>query len=378
MRILVGGDICPTKYDEEQFVNGNENLFDASVRKVINQADFVIANLETPLIEELHPIQKSGAVFGNTPQILNFIKNVGIDYLNLANNHILDHGEKGLFSTLNSLEQKGIQCGGAGMDFQQANDPKIIEIKGEKLGILAYTEHEFSVSVNNQPGANPLDIIDFSLKIDALRKEVDLLILLYHGGKEHYALPSPQQQKNCRFFIDSGVDAVICQHSHMGGAIEDYKNKKIIYGQGNFQFDPQPLKHEWLYKGILVELILDQKELSFNFLPIVHRSLKNKKAIGVSRMSGQEGKEYLLNLHELGEKVKEINFVENEWEKECLKHEQKYLSVINGNGRVMRKLNEKFKFLNLIYSGKRKTILKNVFWCETHREIVQTLLKRNN
>lgn len=65
----------------------------------------------------------------------------------------------------------------------------------------------------------------------------DYTIVLYHGGKEHYRFPSPNLQKYCRKFIEKGANIVICQHSHCIGCEENYKNGKIIYGQGNFLFD---------------------------------------------------------------------------------------------------------------------------------------------
>jgi len=49
--------------------------------------------------------------------------------------------------------------------------------------------------------------------------------------------------------------------------------------------------------------------------------------------------------------------------------------VLNGNGRIMRKLNEKFPWLKVVYKNERKLVLKNIVTCETHHEIVKTILK---
>ncbi len=85
-------------------------------------------------------------------------------------------------------------------------------------------------------GANlfaPLESMEHILN---LKNVCDYVIVLYHGGKEHYRYPSPQLQKICRKMAEKGADLVICQHSHCIGCMEKYNNATIVYGQGNFIF----------------------------------------------------------------------------------------------------------------------------------------------
>ena len=42
-----------------------------------------------------------------------------------------------------------------------------------------------------------------------LKKQCDYVIVLYHGGKEHYRYPSPYLQKVCRKIVDKGADIVV-------------------------------------------------------------------------------------------------------------------------------------------------------------------------
>lgn len=85
--------------------------------------------------------------------------------------------------------------------------------------------------------ANPFVESKLYLDIQNIKKEVDYLIVIFHGGKEFYRFPSPILQKNCRSVIDFWADCVITQHSRCIGCEEIYKDRKIIYGQGNFIFD---------------------------------------------------------------------------------------------------------------------------------------------
>ncbi|MFC0604073.1 CapA family protein [Winogradskyella pulchriflava] len=376
VKLVIGGDICATKRDETAFLDGDALQLFSDTMPIVKSADLAIANLETPLITEASPIKKSGAVFGNNPKILKAIKEGGISFLNLANNHILDHGAKGLQTTINALKEYGLHYSGAGETIEQASQPFSIEIKGKTITILSYAEHEFSIAEHGKSGANPLDIMDFVDKIQNLKPKSDFILLLYHGGKENYSLPTPQQQKTCRFFIDQGVHMVVCQHSHIAGAFENYNKGKIYYGQGNFVFDPYPLKRDWLYKGFLIQVVINEdNSTDVELLPYIHKSFYGDE-IGIRKMDAQEAKSLLDTITIQNNKMSENpNYVHEEWLKLSKDLKNTYLSILNGNGRVMRKLNEKFPWLNFVYKNERKRVLKNVVTCETHHELIKTILK---
>lgn len=376
VKLVIGGDICATKRDENTFLEGDASKLFADVLPNIQSADLAIANLETPLINSPSPIKKSGAVFGNSPKMLDAIKSSGINFLNLANNHILDHGEQGLQTTIEALKNQGFNYIGAGNSIDEASKPFTIEIKGKTISILSYAEHEFSIAEHGKSGANPVDVIDFVTRIQDLKKSSDFVLLLYHGGKENYNLPTPKQQKLCRFFIDQGVNMVVCQHSHTAGVYENYNNGNIYYGQGNFVFDPYPLKRDWLYKGFLIELIInDDNSTNIQLIPYVHNSFY-KDEIGIRKMDTEESKIFMDAISKASKKmIEDPNYVHTEWVKLSKSLENTYLSVLNGNGRIMRKLNEKFPWLKFVYKNDRKLVLKNMVTCETHHEIVKTILK---
>lgn len=377
MRILIGGDIKPTERDLSFFIEGDEHKIWGDLMVEFKNADFTIANLETPLIDKQTPIQKSGAVFGSPKEILNAIKNVNISFLNLANNHILDHGIEGLNTTIKALKEYKINYGGAGNSLKTASEPYIQKNKNKIISILSYSESEFNVATNNSGGGNPLDIIDFIQKIREIKKVSDFIILLYHGGKENYMLPTPKQQKLCKFFVEEGVDIVVCQHSHIGGAYEEFSDGVIFYGQGNFVFDPYPLKRDYLYKGFVIDVNINvDNTFQYKLLPYVHNSL-NEDGVGIRKMNDVESKTFLNNIESYNQKIiSNPNFVFEEWEKLTRNLENTYFSVLNGNGKILRKINEKTGILNTIYKNKRKLLLKNYLTCETHQEILQTILKR--
>ena len=251
------------------------------------------------------------------------------------------------------------------------------KIKDRIITILSYAENEFSIAGQNKPGANPIDLIDFTSKIQNLKDKSHFILLLYHGGKENYSLPTPNQQKLCRFFIDQGVDMVVCQHSHTPAVYENYNDGDIFYGQGNFIFDPYPLKKDWLYKGFLIELVIDKNYKNIRLIPFVHKSFLGNE-VGIRKMKPDEEKIFINGILEQNKKMKDNpNFINDEWIKKCKSLENTYLSILNGNGRIMRKLNEKIPWLKILYRNKKKLLLKNIVTCETHHEIIKTILNEN-
>ena len=143
-----------------------------------------------------------------------------MDLLTLANNHILDQDQQGLVSTCSVLDAAGIAYTGVGQTPEEAAKPYIFECDGKRIGVYACAEHEFSIVTEHSAGANPIDLLETPDHVAALKEQCDYVIVLYHGGKEHYRYPSPNLQKVCRKLVEKGADLVVCQHSHCIGCEE--------------------------------------------------------------------------------------------------------------------------------------------------------------
>src|ERR1039458_7494152 len=234
--LLIGADICPIEGNRPYFINGDAACLLNDLLPEFQQADLTIANLECLLVEQQSPIEKTGPTFGEPGACINGIKQAGVDVLNLANNHILEHGAPGLENTLAICTQAGIQTVGAGPNLDAARRILIRDLGGLRVGLLAVAEHEFSIATQHSPGANPLDLIDFVRNVTSHRDKFDYLIVLLHGGDE-FLVPSPRIQNTCRFMVEIGANAVIVQHPHVLGGYEDYRGGHIVYGQGALLMD---------------------------------------------------------------------------------------------------------------------------------------------
>lgn len=229
--IIIGADLVPTKQNLKEFEKGKSiDLIGDEIAKIIRDSDFSCFNLETPLIngnEEC--IDKWGPCIGAPASTVYGIKALNIDFLTLANNHIMDYGAEGLQSTIEALKTAGIQYSGVGSNLDEARKVFYTFVNGIKIGIYCCAEHEFSIASEHKSGVNPFDPMNSLDDVKSSKEEekADFLIVLYHGGKEHYRYPSPKLQKICHKLIEKGADLVVCQHSHCVGCKEEYKVQLI-------------------------------------------------------------------------------------------------------------------------------------------------------
>jgi hypothetical protein len=371
--ILIGGDLVPTKSNFALFNSANTaELLGDDLIDVLRRADFRVFNLEVPLADREEPIRKCGPNLIAPTSTINGIKGIQTDLLTLANNHILDQGENGLHSTIRVLKENDIDYVGAGSDLNDATQPYIHESDGIRVGFYACAEHEFTIATEHCPGANPFDPLESLDHISKLKNECDYIIVLYHGGKEHYRYPSPYLQKVCRKIIDKGADLVVCQHSHCIGAFENYNEGTIVYGQGNFLFDHS--ESDFWQTSLLLNVILTSGSMSVEYIPIV------KQGRGIRLADKQHSEEVLRDFYERSDQILNENFIQQEYDKFAAEMLKGYLNAFHGNNLLFRVLNRlcRHKLTNNLYSDKSLTVIRNYIECEAHRELVLTGLKNKD
>lgn len=367
MYLLIGADIVPTDSNVELFKTGNRRkLVGEEIEKILANASYRIFNLEIPLTDKEEPILKQGPNLIAPTESIEGYKALEVDILTLANNHILDQGEQALRSTIDVLDKAGIAHLGAGDNLRAASEPYIFEFCGKQIGIYACAEHEFSIATEKTGGANPFDPLWSLDHIEALKLRADYVIVLYHGGKEHYRYPSPNLQKICRRMVDKGADLVICQHSHCIGCEEKYKGGIIVYGQGNFLFDDSD--NECWQTGLLVKI---DEGMCVSYIPLV----KDRNSVRLA--NEDQGKDIIRAFRSRSEEIKTSNFVQESYDKFSESFLPFYLAKLKGKESFVYKVINKLsgnklreKSIRNKYDAKLLTALWNWIDCEAHHELL--------
>lgn len=368
MNILIGADLVPTKSNMKYFENKDiEKLVDNDLLKILKKADYRIFNLEIPLVDNETSINKCGPnLIASTKSGLG-IKALGVDFLTLANNHILDQGKNGLNSTLKVLKELNISFAGVGNTIEGAAKPFVFEIENKKIGIYCCAEQEFSIVSKNNAGANLFDPLESFDHIQNLKKEVDYVIVLYHGGKEHYRYPSPYLQKVCRKIVEKGGDLVICQHTHCIGCKEKWKKGIIIYGQGNFLFDND--ESEFWQTSLLINI---KDNFEIEYIPILRDGFSVK-------LADEKSKSDILNkFYKRSKEIKKEKFIEEKYEMFGKKSINNYLYSLSGINRWLKGIDKyifKGFFIRSYFNKKKLLTIQNYIECEAHRELLIKGLK---
>lgn len=268
MRLLVSGDFCPVFRCKDLLEQCQYDKLLNHVGPIIKQADYSIVNLECPIITGRRtPIPKCGPNLSTSENVIGLLKYAGFKAVTLANNHFLDYGEAGVKKSLAALDCNEINHVGGGINLSEASKTMMIEGYNEKIAIINCCEHEFSIATEKTPGSNPLNPIQQWYAITEARKQADFVVLIVHGGHEHYQLPSPRMQETYRFFIDCGADAVLNHHQHCYSGYEYYNGRPIVYGLGNFLFDWEGRRNSAWNEGYMAILTLTGGNVSLETIP---------------------------------------------------------------------------------------------------------------
>ncbi|MBC6369208.1 CapA family protein [Algoriphagus sp. AK58] len=369
MNILIGGDFFISNYYNERIV------IDESIVDVFNSVDYRIVNLESPLTSDIskNKILKSGPHLSSLPETtIPYLKQLKIDAVTLANNHILDYGENGILDTLNSLSKENIEYVGIGKGYVEASRPLFINKNGIKVAVLNFCENEWSVVNGGNMGANPLDVIDNINQIKQAKDICDKVICIIHGGHEYFNLPSPRMVKQYRFYADNGADAIIGHHTHCISGFEIYNNVPILYSLGNLLFSLPSSYKEW-YSGLVVKLFIEKgKTISFSLFSTSQDPKSFKLKID------NEGVLFDV-FHKLNNAIKNPEILNQLWLNYQLQEKRKYfntLSVSNVfNNKYFRGLLNKMGFGNLLLTTHFKKFLLNNIRCQSHHDMLKNLLE---
>lgn len=225
------------------------------VASYLRNADFTIGNLETNFggpkasdysIVKRHP-KTNWPMFNCPDSFADTLKALGFDVLTTANNHCMDCGVSGLKRTLDVLDKTGIEHTGTFRSQQESKQLLIKEVKGVKIGVLAYTKTTNKIPVPSNY-AWAVNLIEPPSKIfsDLSRLKdagAELTIVCMHFGREYGMYPIDQQKTLIPLLFKNGADIILGAHSHVIQPALFYDSKDIwgamkrryaIYSLGNF------------------------------------------------------------------------------------------------------------------------------------------------
>lgn len=257
---------------------GEDAVFSHSIDSLFGEARHVVANLECPVTHIQSPVFKR-FVFRGEPAWLPALRRHGITHLNLANNHSIDQGRKGLLDTRQQIEQAGMTPFGADSTLQRAARPLLLDTVPRRIYVLPTLRMalENYAYLPEQPSVSMESIDTLLQRISSLRQTDPqcYIIVCPHWGAEHRLQPTIDQRIAAHRMVDAGADCIIGHHTHTLQTIEAYRGKPIYYSIGNFIFDPlKPINS----RAALVKLTITATTARVETLPIVIRNCQPQLA----------------------------------------------------------------------------------------------------
>lgn len=161
-----------------------------------------------------------------------------------ANNHTLDRRDRGLYTTIKTLDAKGVDHIGTYADAEARAKalPYIKDIKGFKVGFLNYTYGTNGIRISGNVVVDYIDRKTIDADIRATRAAgAEILVVAVHWGDEYRLLPNAFQRDMAQFLKDRGVDLIIGGHPHVIQPMQlepndknNERNTLLVYSLGNF------------------------------------------------------------------------------------------------------------------------------------------------
>ncbi|SFS62339.1 CapA family protein [Paenibacillus sp. BC26] len=199
----------------------------AKVKPYLRNAHLTIGNLETTFSGPKFRPARGKLLFSSPDPFAATLRNLGFNVLGTANNHCMDGKVSGLKRTLSVLDRHGLRHTGTSRSAQEARRKLIVNVKGIRIGIVAYTKGTNGIAVPQAWMVNRLHRKKMIADVRSLKRRTDLIIACLHFGKEFRSYPDRSQLRLMQLLFRNGVNVVLGAHPHVLHPIKMTKIKDI-------------------------------------------------------------------------------------------------------------------------------------------------------
>ena len=252
IHIAAAGDLNVTdKVVWSGQMSGDFNYTNAfmDVAPILSEADLALMNFEGNVC---------GAPYGTETisapqQLLEALKNAGVDVLQMANSCSIKNGLLGLTATLANIRAAGLEPIGAyssADEFRKSKGYTIYQVGDVKIALVAFTKGVGSLGlpVGSEDCVNIL-YEDYYTTYQTINKKAirsilraaeaekpDLTVAMLHWGSEYNEAISKSQQDIANLLLSEGVDAIIGSHPHLVQQVDfdEEKGTLVAYSLGDF------------------------------------------------------------------------------------------------------------------------------------------------
>ncbi|WP_376696132.1 CapA family protein [Wenzhouxiangella sp. EGI_FJ10305] len=248
-----------------------------AVRPLLNESDVFVFNYEGVILSELPepgdcPARPDQSTFHTSTPIADHLRLAPVAVATLANNHVLDCGERGIGDTLREFDASGIHAVGAGASIELACRPLVLEQGGRKLAFLAYLAwpgNEMCAS-GDSAGAACFETCSGEQRIASLAESGHSVIVSLHL---HLAESWTQRAHELhiglvRDVLEAGADIVIGHGPHMPQGVFEHEHGIGLPSLGNFLFSTDYQMPRSAHRSVVAQVAIGDGFQSMSLYPI--------------------------------------------------------------------------------------------------------------
>ncbi|MGN5726481.1 CapA family protein [Acinetobacter calcoaceticus] len=261
--------------------------YDYSFKKIkafLGEHDLNIANFEAVFsLEKQSPLvhKKPFILKADVEQTLAEFKNIHLNHVVLANNHLKDYGDRGLAYTLQQFDQANISYIGAGTNQKDAHGHFEITFNNKHYAIFngywhrdtAYLDYDF-YALGPKSGVACLNgvLLEQIGRYKQSHPEHKIIVIC-HWGIDFKPI-TKEQSKLADILTQAGADLVIGHGAHTIQPIKMINQKPVVFGIGNavFNSNGEYTEQNALPYGCIARLDLSKDRL--RLYPIYTNNLK--------------------------------------------------------------------------------------------------------
>ena len=305
LSVLAVGDIMLGERTSSVIREHGSDYPFAAVLPLLRRSGIVFGNLEGPFAREAAKTERAFS-YRVHPRLAMALARANVNVVTLANNHLTDCGRAGVLETLEALSSAGVAVVGAAENEDNSHRP-IIRLAGRwRVGLLGYYWNRRTAATNELPGSAMDNPDHVRRDIEALRRQVDRVVVAFHWGVPYERDPLPEDREKARFAVDCGADVVIGHHPHVIQPMEVYRGCPIVYSVGNFTFGSGNSRAEGLMAGFrfgeretevrLYAIYVKNRDMRVNYQPKVLSGAAGWRILErLAKMSGESGSGLILD-----------------------------------------------------------------------------------
>jgi len=217
------------------------------IKDFLGENDLNIANFEAVFaLEAQSPLvhKKPFILKANAEQTLAEFKNIHLNHVVLANNHLKDYGNSGLAYTLQQFERANIAYIGTGLNQKDAHGYFEITFNNKHYAIFngywhrdtAYLDYDF-YALGHKSGVACLNgVLLGQISRFRLTHPEHKIIVICHWGIDFKPI-TKEQGKLADILTQAGADLVIGHGAHTIQQIKVINQKPVVFGIGNAVFN---------------------------------------------------------------------------------------------------------------------------------------------